>query len=125
MINILVDCSSPALWSTLSIMKKVFLLVEIIAPILLIVSLIMNITKLVANPEDKKLPKKILNSVLATVIIFFISLIVSVLMNILGEDFEISACWNVESNVSENTEYVDQSNGSKKKIYNNSEQYEK
>ena len=46
-------------------------------------------------------------------------------MNILGEDFEISACWNVESNVSENTEYVDQSNGSKKKIYNNSEQYEK
>ena len=125
MINILADCSSPALWSTLSIMKKVFLLIEIVAPILLIVSLIMNITKLVANPEDKKLPKKILHSVLATVIIFFIPLIVNVLMNALGEDFEVSACWNTASNITENTDYIDQSNGTKKKIYDNSNKYEK
>ena len=125
MINILADCSSPALWSTLSIMKKVFLLIEIIAPILLIVSLIMNITKLVANPEDKKLPKKILDSILATVIIFFIPLLVNILMNALGENYEVSACWNTASDISENTDYVDQSNDSKKKIYNNSNEYEK
>ena len=75
MINLLVDCSSPTLWSILNVTKKAFTLIQIIAPILLIISLIMNITKLVSNPEDKKAGKKIKNAILATIIIFFIPLV--------------------------------------------------
>ncbi len=125
MVNILVDCSSPALWSTLNILKKAFTLIQLVAPILLIISLIINITKLVANPEDKKLPKKLLNAVLATVIIFFIPILVNTVMNALGEDFEVSSCWNTASNISKSTDYIDNSNGTKKKIYEGSTKYEK
>ncbi len=125
MINLLVDCSSPTLWSILNVTKKAFTLIQIIAPILLIISLIMNITKLVSNPEDKKAGKKIKNAILATIIIFFIPLVVNVLMNALGEDFSISSCWNSTNDEYNEPSYIDDTENSRKKIYDNSTTYEK
>lgn len=125
MINILMSCSSPALWSTLNILQKTFTLIQIVAPILLIVSLIMTMVKIVNNPEDKKLVPKIKNAFLATVIIFFIPVIVNVVMNVLGENYTISSCWNSIGEETSPTEYVDDTDGSRKKIYDSSESYEK
>ena len=59
---ILLDCNNAALGSILFIIKNIVNLIWIVGPILAIVSLAVNLTLLVKDPEDKKLPKKIKNS---------------------------------------------------------------
>ena len=95
MIQILeASCSSPALAVTLRALKKILTVIQIIGPILLIVALTMQITQLMANPDDKKLPKKIFNSILATLFLFFIPLLIDLVMRLMGQSFTISACWS-------------------------------
>lgn len=95
MIHILdVTCSSPALAVTLRALKKILLVVQIVGPILLIASLVIKVTNLMATPDDKKLPKKIFNSILATLLLFFIPLLIDLAMGMMGQNFSISACWN-------------------------------
>ena len=95
MIQILeVNCSSPALAVTLRALRKILGIIQILGPILLIISLSIQITQLMSNPDDKKLPKKIFNSILATVLLFFIPLFINIVMRWMGSNFTISACWN-------------------------------
>ena len=89
-----ITCSSSILKITLGALKKILTVVQIIAPIILIVALISHFTKLMANPDDKKTKKKIMNSIIATAIIFFIPLLVNFVMGLMGENFNVSSCWN-------------------------------
>lgn len=89
-----VSCSSPTLAVTLKALKKILTVVQIIGPILLIVGLTIQITQLMANPDDKKLSKKIFNSILATLLLFFIPLLINLVMGWMGQSFTITACWN-------------------------------
>ena len=50
-------CSDYALASTLSIIYNIINLIHIIVPIILLVMVTINLTQLVANPEEKKLLK--------------------------------------------------------------------
>ena len=95
MIQILeVSCSSPALAVTLRALRKILTVIQIVGPILLIVSLTFQITKFMANPDDKKLSKGIFNSILATILLFFIPLFINLVMGWMGQTFTVSACWN-------------------------------
>ncbi len=94
-------------------------------PILLMISFILNLIKLVANPEDKKLLPKIKNAVLATVIVFFIPVFVDVVMNMLGSSFSVSACWKSISTPSGSSHYVDPYQTKKSQIITNPSDYEK
>ncbi|MBQ6135200.1 MAG: hypothetical protein IJI60_02665 [Bacilli bacterium] len=95
MISLLkITCSSTSLKLTLKALKTVFTIIEVLAPIVLIVSLSMHFITLISNPEEKKTPKKLINSVLATVIIFFIPFLVNFILKLLGEEYAISSCWN-------------------------------
>ena len=95
MIQILeVTCSSSILKVTLTALKRLLTIIQIMGPIVLIVALFFHITKLIANPDDKKTSKKIINSIIATVILFFIPFLVNFVMNLMGNNYNISACWN-------------------------------
>ena len=122
--EVISKCSSPALGLILSAFRKILQLVQIIGPILLLISLTLNFTKLMANPDDKKLPNKIKNSVLALIIMFCVPIFVNVVMNMLDDGFSVSACWNsISVNVS-NT-YSDPEEVERKKILGNPDDYEK
>ena len=68
---ILMECNDVVLGGVLSILRNILNFVWILGPILAIISLIINITLLVKDPDDKKVPKKIKNSILALFILFF------------------------------------------------------
>ena len=75
-LDVINECQSPVLQGVLSITKNVLLLIQIISPILLILSLTYNITGIMQNPDDsKKRMAKLKNSVIALVIIFFIPIL--------------------------------------------------
>ena len=121
MINVLIaiqECSSPALAATMQFVKRALLLIQIIGPILLMISLAINLTKLVKNPDDKKLLPKIDKSILATFILFFIPVLVNVVMGWLDNSYMISACWNNASDQKYSApSYVDPNNGKKKQTF--------
>ena len=70
-----ITCSDPGLAIILNIMKKFMLLIQLIVPILLIISVIVSFAKLVKNPNLKNGKMKIIHQFLATAIVFFIPLL--------------------------------------------------
>ncbi len=91
-------CGNPALANLFNIMQKFITILQIIAPILAIVSLGVNLVKSVANPDDKKGFGRYKNWLIALVMIYAIPVLVNATMGMLGEDYSISSCWNNASN---------------------------
>ena len=124
---ILMDCNNVALVNLLAILKNILNFVWILGPLLAIVSLTINITMLVKDPDDKKIPKKIKNSLLALFLLFFVPTIVNAAMYMLDDSFEISACWN--QNIKKNSSdahYIDpHKNTDKNSVLGNRSDYEK
>ena len=87
------DCSDVALQNVLSTIKNILELIQIIAPILLLIMTAIHLTNLMRDPDDKKKLKKVQNSALAAIIIFFIPVIVNVVMYMLDDTFTVSSCW--------------------------------
>lgn len=119
------NCSSPALGAFLIIVKRIMGFVRIIVPILLIISTTIKLINLIQNPDDKKGLKPIFNSFLAAVIVFFIPTLVNAVMNLLDESFNVAACWNSASEIS-NISYQESGiTNSKKSPYEDPSNYEK
>ena len=108
-LDLVETCSSPTLSLILDILKKALTITQIVGPIVLIISLTMNIIKLMSNPDDKESKKKILNSIIAILILFFIPIIINFFMATLGDSYTLTACWNKK------TEYREGSGSSSKK----------
>ena len=87
-------CSDPGLIPILSIVKKLLSLLQIIGPILAIISLSINITMLIKNPDDKKALPKVRNSAIALVVLFMVPVIVNAFFAILDDSTTLSSCWN-------------------------------
>ena len=116
-INITSTCGDSILIPFLSILKKFLNIIHIIVPLLLILSVTLSITKLMQDPDDKKAPKKIINSVIAIVLIFFLPVFLDVVVNLTGEEESISNCLNInqsQNNIS--SSYQEINEGDKKKI---------
>lgn len=94
----LVSCNSAVLAGFLTIVKNLLSLIQIIGPLLLICSLIYLFIKMMQNPEDKKLPKKIFNSFFALIVVFFVPLLVTVVLNMVDDSTDFGACWKNASN---------------------------
>ena len=102
-----VGCTDPSMATILSAVKKILTLIQIIVPILLIVSSAIHIFKLVQDPEDKKRKKGILNSLIAAVVVFFIPMLIDVVISMVGDDVTFSACWNnANSNIAREVTYI-------------------
>ena len=99
-LNLLGNCGNPALANLFNIAQRFITVIQIIAPILAIISLGINLTKSVMHPEDKKNFSMYKNWLIALVMVFAIPTLVNATMGMLGEDYSISSCWNNASNAS-------------------------
>lgn len=106
-LDLTTSCKNVALSGILSVVKNMLSLIQIIGPILAILSLIYTFVMIVRNPDEKKYVKRIKNSLLALAIVFFIPMVINVLVGILGDSTEFSSCWNGTYNNSGNAEYME------------------
>ena len=89
-------CTDSAILGFVKIFKTIFLMIEVLAPVFLVLSLGYLIFRLVTHKDEKDLDKtkmRIQNAVTATLIVFFIPLFINLIMLALGENFEVTACW--------------------------------
>lgn len=100
-------CNNPMLIPILSAVKKGMVLIQIIAPILLIISASISIFQLMTNPEKKGGTKTIVNKFVAAIIVFFVPFLVDAVMGLVGEESSISSCWNYANSAnSGNSGYI-------------------
>ena len=122
----LVACNNAVLAVFFRIAKSLLSLMQIIGPLLAMASLVYLLIKMMQNPEDKKLTKKIFNSCLALVILFFVPLLVTVVLNMVDDSSEFGACWKSASTTGSfsNPGYIDTGDNNRVNIIGGS-QYEK
>ena len=131
MINILVtsaDCANSALATSLTVVKKFLTILQIVGPILLILSLTISFLRNNINPDDKKSIKRIINSIIAMIIMFFIPVLINSIMLTLGQNFTVSECWNSIDGTSNdrNPSYQDPyENRDRVNIYDDTKEYDK
>lgn len=92
-------CSDYAVAKLLSIMHRALNIIQLIAPILLILSFCIDLIKLMLNPDDKKGNKPLFNKVIATVICFLMPTIINLVFNIVPGNVEVGACWQAAKNI--------------------------
>ena len=120
-------CRDPVLARVLGIIKNVLGKIQLIGPILGIIALIINLIKLMANPEEKKLKTSIRNWTISIVMLFLIPVIIDVTMSMLlstignsNEKFQLAVCWKnagVNSYNSTSSKYYSISNKKKKNFF--------
>ncbi len=116
LLDVMATCNSASLAAILAIVKKVMMLIQIIVPILLILSASIGIYKLMANPERKNGVKNIVNSFIAAAIVFFIPVFLNVIINAVGDGTDFSRCWKNASNQSSSSSgYKEIDDSSRKK----------
>ena len=131
MINILVtstDCANPALATSLTVVKRFLAIIQIVGPILLILSLGISFFRNTLNPDDKNSIKRIVNSIIAIILLFLIPMFINAIMGVLGENFTVSECWNSIENISNdrNPSYQNPyENKDKVNIYDDTKKYDK
>ena len=106
-LDVVSTCNSGMLSVVLPAVKNIMLIIQIVAPILLIVMATIELIRLTANPDDKKGLKNIINKFIAAAIIFFIPVFINVVMGLVGENTNFSSCWNNaadQSNVNYNVD---------------------
>lgn len=105
-------CTEGASIVFLVIFKRIMTLIQIIAPILAIISLTILFIKMMQNPDDKKIPKKIKNSIIALFVVFMIPTIAKVVINIASNESKIANCLEpeeisaLEQNIFTGSQYI-------------------
>lgn len=92
-------CSDVALANVLAIAKRIFGLLQIICPILLIIALIIIFIRMISNPDEKKYMKQLKNSIVALVVVFAIPILVNAVMVLLDDSFNLTKCWNYSEDI--------------------------
>lgn len=119
-------CSDFVLASILSIVKRILDLVQLVVPIILIVSGSLQLAKLMLNPDnDKKGLKAVTNSFMAALIVFFLPAIITLTMNVINESGEagitddsnltvlnLSSCWTAANYTQAEMDSVREGGGS-------------
>lgn len=94
-------CEDYALATFLDLTRRITNLIQLIAPIVLIVMVLIQLCRLVINPEEKNGLKGLYNKLFAAVIIFFIPMLIDVVVGLLPTEFSLSACWYTASTMRE------------------------
>ena len=122
----IITCDDPSLAGVLSIVKQLMLLIQIVAPILLIVAASVSFIRLVENPDLKNGKMKIMRQFVAAAIVFFIPLSINVVLGILGENSNFSSCWmNAKEVKNQKVEYILIEENDYQKVLVDSNDYEK
>ncbi len=108
--DIIDACGSYAIANILSITKTIVNLIQLLGPIICMVALAINFTKLMSNPDEKKYKPIIKNCIIALIILFMVPFIINLTMRLADESFDLAKCWNNAeevANAGENSEYVE------------------
>ena len=101
-------CRDPALLPFLSVVRNIMRILQIAVPIILIVSGVIGLVQIIISPDNKMGIKPLINKIIAAIVVFFIPVFINVVMNILGENTNISSCWEEASSYrAGNGNYVD------------------
>ncbi len=123
--NIINTCSDPGLGVVISVIKRIIDIVWIVGPILFIIALVINFTKMMMDPENKKLMKNCFNSLVGAVVIFLIPVFINVVMSMLSTDFKLSSCWNNVVVTNTRSTYISPTGKKPKQVFINPTDYEK
>lgn len=104
------SCHDSAIGGILRVVKNGLTIIQIVGPILALISISIFFFKLVKNPDDKKIMNKIRNSFIALVVLFFIPLFVNIVFSWMGSNNDLSECWNSANMSFGNTSYQDVGN---------------
>ncbi len=124
-------CSNDGIVTLLIILNRVLSIIQIIVPILVLIALSIALFKLVMNPEDKKLLKRVKNIFVALIVVFFIPMLVRTAIRLVTTN---SSCLEEEQiyfinenyNPFKNVEYIESENNKKKhSIIQDPNDYEK
>lgn len=107
-------CSDAALSATLKITKNIISFIGMIVPIILLTMAVINLVRLIMNPDEKKNISKIKNSFIAAIVVFMVPVGVNVVMQMLDENFTVSSCWNSAGDYSGPHRYIKLSDQRKK-----------
>ncbi len=130
-------CSDYGLAKILSVIKKCFQLMQIIIPIILVVMITIQLIKMMANPEEQKNKKNLMNKLIAALICFFLPTIVNLTLeviaigteNVLSKNFQAAICWDAADEVNEMIQvsksvYISNHTKNSKNLYNDPSNYE-
>lgn len=114
-------CNDYGLVAVLDIMRKFFDLLQIFVPILLLIMSMVQLAKMMANPDDKKISKQIFTKVAAAVMCFMLPMFVDTVLGLFGsnETFQVAACWEqakISNEVTklQKTTYIDKNDNRKR-----------
>lgn len=116
------ECNRVLSWIFVAT-KNIMLLINIVAPVLLIISLAYKFSYMAIHPEDKKMPKKIKNSVISLVVVFMIPFSVNLVMSWCDKNYDISKC--ITNAKSSNTSKYSNTDEDRKQIISDPDKYEK
>lgn len=117
-------CSSAALNAFMYATKNITNIIMIIAPILAIISMTLLFTKMMADPDNKKLLKQLENAVKALLVVFFIPFIVTLVMRLVGDRTEITKCYSNATKPDLYAKYIKTSDVPSSPIIVNPDDYE-
>ena len=114
------NCNNYAIVGLFVIAKRIFNIIQILAPILAIIGLGINLVKSVIDPNRKNNFGMYKNWLIALIVVFAIPTLVNATMGILGEDYSISSCWNNAEQIYKpgNYEYNDGIEGERPGVVN-------
>ena len=121
------NCNNYAIANLFNIIQRAFNILQILVPIIAILALALHVVKSVTKPDDKKNFSRYKNWIIALVIIFALPTIVDTVMNMLGENYSISACWNYAAQVDtsgQTSTYNSSSEGNKSSIVTDPSDYD-
>ena len=114
----------------IKILKDFLTIIQIAAPIIAIIVLIIVFLKIVKSPDIKemdKYKKNIKNIIIYLIIFFLIPSLVNLTMYMLGDKYKVSDCWNKIESISLNTKskYISKKDESKDrtKVYTSPSDY--
>ncbi len=113
-------CSNESIVTLLIVLNRILSIIQIIVPIFVLVALLVALFKLIMNPDDKKLLKRVKNIFIALVVVFFIPTLVRTTIKLVTTN---STCLEEEQiyfinenyNPFKNVEYIELDNDSKKR----------
>lgn len=121
-----VVCSDYGVVPIIKILKTIFQMIQILGPVLAMVSLAILFLKIIGHSNEKEYllyKKQIKNCIIALVVTFFLPIFVNLVMNMtfMVDNFTVSECWSAADkiNLSYGGEYQESPNSKK----NNSGSY--
>lgn len=112
-------CTSTEMSYIMGSVRNIYMIIQIIAPILLICAAVYRLIRLMKNPEEKNGKKNIINAFLAAAIIFFLPTIVGVVLNMIPYETQLIACWESsgeEKRLAIATSYISDSDDKRVKV---------